>query len=165
MTPQKPMIENIQTLIVISEGKPLTEKPEAFVFLNTNPKYLEKVQQELQSISGVLSADTVFGTYDVVCAVRATAKKNLKQIISKIQENVSNIRGTVTAIVAYKETECYCFDHKICDIHIDDGGIMVCRHGDNEAVVGNMATIVCPLEMASERKKWERFLKQEMSMS
>ena len=165
ITPQEPMIEKTQTMIVISEGKPLTEKPDAFLFINTKPRYLEKVQQQLQSISGVLSTDTVFGPYDVVCAIRATAKENLKQIISKIQENVSHIQGTVTAIVAYKETECYCFDQKTCDIHIDDGGTMVCRHGDNEAVDGNVATIVCPLEIVSERKKWERFIKQEMSES
>ena len=165
ITPQEPMIEKTQTLIVISEGKPLTEKPDAFLFINTKPRYLEKVQQQLQSISGVLLADTVFGPYDVICAVRATAKENLKQIISRIQENVSHIRGTVTAIVAYQETECYCFDQKTCDIHIDDGGNMVCRHGDNEAVAGNLATIVCPLEIASEREKWERFIKQEISES
>jgi len=40
---------------------------------------------------------------------------------------------------------------------------MFCRHGNNEALIGNVATVVCPLEIASERKKWEKFLQQEMS--
>jgi len=163
MTPQDPMIEKTQTLIVISEGKSYTEEPDAFLFLNTQPRNLEQVQKELQNIPNVLSADTVFGPYDVICAVKANYKKDLKQVISQIQEEVSNIQGTVTAIVAYEEVKCLCIDQKTCDIHIDDGGNMVCRIGNNEVVVGKEATISCPLEIASERKKWEKFLKQEMN--
>ncbi len=100
ITPQEPMIEKTQTLIVISEGKPFTEEPYAFLFLNTQPRNIEKVQQELQSIPKVLSADTVFGPYDIICAVRANNKEDLKQLISQIQKEVTNIQGTVTAIVA-----------------------------------------------------------------
>ena len=100
ITPQEPMIEKTQTLIVISEGKPFTEEPYAFLFLNTQPRNLEQVQQQLQNIPKVLSADTVFGPYDVICAVRANDKEDLKQLISQIQKEVTNIQGTVTAIVA-----------------------------------------------------------------
>lgn len=163
MTPQDPMIEKTQTLIVISEGKSFIETPDVFMFLNTQPRHLEQVQQELQSIPNVLSADTVFGPYEIICAIKANNKKDLKQVISQIQNEVSHIQGTVTAIVASEEVECLCFDQKTCDIHIDDGGTMVCRHGNNEALVGNIATVVCPLEIASERKKWEKFLQQEIS--
>jgi hypothetical protein len=59
--------------------------------------------------------------------------------------------------------ECLCFDKKKCDIHIDEGGCLVCRHGSNEGVVDGMAKVVCPLEIDSERKKWEDFLNQEIS--
>jgi DNA-binding Lrp family transcriptional regulator len=100
ITPQEPMIEKTQTLIVISEGKSFTEEPYAFLFLNTQPRNLEKVQQELQSIPKVLSADTVFGPYDVICAVRASDKEDLKRLVSQIQKEVPHIQGTVTAIVA-----------------------------------------------------------------
>jgi DNA-binding Lrp family transcriptional regulator len=100
ITPQEPMIEKTQTLIVITEGKPFTEEPYAFLFLNTQPRNLEQVQQQLQNIPKVLSADTVFGPYDVICAVRANDKEDLKQLISQIQKEVTNIQGTVTAIVA-----------------------------------------------------------------
>jgi len=100
ITPQEPMIEKTQTLIVISEGKSFTEEPYAFLFLNTQPRNLELVQQELQSIPKVLSADTVFGPYDVICAVRASDKEDLKRLISQIQKEVPHIQGTVTAIVA-----------------------------------------------------------------
>ena len=100
ITPQEPMIEKTQTLIVISEGKSFTEEPYAFLFLNTQPRNLEQVQQELQSIPKVLSADTVFGPYDVICAVKANDKEDLKRLISQIQNRVPQIQGTVTAIVA-----------------------------------------------------------------
>ena len=100
ITPQEPMVEKTQTLIVISEGKQFTEEPYAFLFLNTQPRNIEKVQQELQNIPKVLSADTVFGPYDIICAVRANDKEDLKQLISQIQKEVENIQGTVTAIVA-----------------------------------------------------------------
>jgi DNA-binding Lrp family transcriptional regulator len=100
ITPQEPIIEKTQTLIVISEGKQFTEEPYAFLFLNTQPRNLEQVQQQLQSIPKVLSADTVFGPYDVICAVRASDKEDLKRLISQIQKEVPHIQGTVTAIVA-----------------------------------------------------------------
>jgi DNA-binding Lrp family transcriptional regulator len=85
---------------VISEGKEFTEEPYAFLFLNTQPRNLEEVQEKLQSIPKVLSAESVFGLYDMICAVRANDKEDLKRLISQIQEEVPNIQGTVTAIVA-----------------------------------------------------------------
>ena len=66
-------------------------------------------------------------------------------------------------LASTKEIECECFDGKDCDIHIDDGGNLVCRHGSNEGVLDGIATVTCPLEIASERKKWEEFLKQELN--
>ena len=100
LTPQEPMIDKTQTLIVISEGKAFKEEPYAFLFLNTQPRNLEKVQEALQNIPEVLSADTVFGPYDVICAVRVGSKIELQKLIARIQNEVPNIQGTVTAIVA-----------------------------------------------------------------
>jgi DNA-binding Lrp family transcriptional regulator len=100
ITPQEHMIEKTQTLIVISPGKSFTEEPYAFLLLNTQPRNLEKVQQELQNIPKVLGADTVFGPYDVICAVKANDKEDLVRLVSQIQKEVPQIQGTVTAIVA-----------------------------------------------------------------
>ena len=100
LTPEEPMIDKTQTLIVISEGRPFNEEPYAFLFLNTQPRNLEKVQEALQNIPGVLSADTVFGPYDVICAVRVGSKVELQKLIAQIQKEVPHIQGTVTAIVA-----------------------------------------------------------------
>ena len=100
ITPQETLIERTQTFIVISEGKSFTEEPYAFLFLNTHPRNLEEVQEKLQAVPQVLSADTVFGPYDVIVAVKAKDKEDLKLLISQIQEKVPHIQGTVTAIVA-----------------------------------------------------------------
>jgi hypothetical protein len=100
LTPEEPMIDKTQTLIVISEGKQFNEEPYAFLFLNTQPRNLEKVQEALQNIPGVLSADTVFGPYDVICAVRVGSKVELQKLIAQIQNEVPHIERTVTAIVS-----------------------------------------------------------------
>ena len=64
-----------------------------------------------------------------------------------------------------EETECLCYDDKPCNIHIDDGGKLICRYGDAEGVVEGLAKVICPLEIETERKKWEAFLKQEMELN
>lgn len=61
------------------------------------------------------------------------------------------------------EIECLCFDHQPCDIRINDGGHLVCRHGSNEGVIDGIAKVICPLEIASERLKWEAFIEEEKS--
>ena len=100
ITPQEPMIDRTQTFIVISEGKPFAEKPYAFLFLNTQPRNLEQVQEKLQGIPNVLSADTVFGPYDLICAVKASNDEDLKLLVSQIQQEIPHIQGTMTAIAA-----------------------------------------------------------------
>ncbi len=42
------------------------------------------------------------------------------------------------------DIECVCFDLKTCDIRINDGGHLVCRHGSNEDVIDGVAKVVCP---------------------
>ena len=61
------------------------------------------------------------------------------------------------------DIQCLCFDQKTCDVHIDEGGNLVCRHGSNEGVVDGIAKVICPLEIDSERKKWDEFLIKERS--
>jgi hypothetical protein len=99
LTPEEPLVEKTQTIIVISEGRPYEEEPYAFLFFNTQPRNLEKLQETLQNIPGVLSADTVFGTYDVICAVRVRDKIALKQLVGRIEKEVPDIKETVTEII------------------------------------------------------------------
>ncbi len=100
LTTQEAMIDKTETFIVISEGKSFTQEPYAFLFLHTQPMNLELVQERLQSMSKVLSADTVFGPYDVICSVKANDNKDLQQLINQIQREIPQIQGTETAIVA-----------------------------------------------------------------
>ena len=98
--PEEPLIEKTQTWITLSEGKPFTEEPYAFLFMNTQPRNIEQVQQALQTIPQILSADVVFGPYDIICAIKAKDKEELQQVITQIQKDIPNIQGTMTQIVA-----------------------------------------------------------------
>jgi hypothetical protein len=96
---QEAMIDKTETVIVISEGKYFVEEPYAFLFISTQPRNLEQVQEKLQAIPKVLSADTVFGSYDVICAVKADNNKDLELLVSQIQTEVPQVQGILTAMV------------------------------------------------------------------
>jgi nitrate reductase NapAB chaperone NapD len=95
--------ENLLTktlsLIVISEGRLPAERPFAFLFLNAQPKNLENVQKSLLEFPEVLSADTVFGPYDVICSVKAKNQEELERTVSAIQR-ISGVESSVTSIVS-----------------------------------------------------------------
>lgn len=94
------LIAKTLTLIVISEGPLFAEEPSAFLFLNTQPRNLENVRKSLMKIPEVISADSVFGPYDVICPIRSKDRIDLERIVSHIQCNIPSIEGTMTAIVA-----------------------------------------------------------------
>jgi DNA-binding Lrp family transcriptional regulator len=100
ITRNEPLVEKTLSLIVINEGPSFTEEPYAFVFLHTQPRNLEKVQKALLKIPQVMSADTVFGPYDVVCALRAEDSADLERTVSKIERKIPQIQGSKTATVA-----------------------------------------------------------------
>lgn len=94
------LIEKTLSLIVITEGPSYNEEPYAFVFLNADPVNLEKVRQALLTFPQVLSADTVFGPYDIICAIKSKDTAELERFVSKMQSEVPGIQESVTAIVA-----------------------------------------------------------------
>jgi len=93
------LITKTFTFIVISEGPLLTEVPFAFIFLNTKPQTLDPIKDTLLKIPEVLSADTVFGHYDLICSIKAKDRVDLERIISHIHSNVFGIDGAMTVIV------------------------------------------------------------------
>ena len=97
---EETLITKTLTFIVISEGPLFNEKPFAYIFLNTQPRNLETVRKALMNIPQILSADTVFGPYDVICPVKAKDRVELERVISNIQNNIPGIEGSLTAIVA-----------------------------------------------------------------
>ncbi len=94
------LVEKPLTLIGVSEGPSYVEEPFAFMFLNTPRKNLENVQQALLNLPQVLSADTVFGPYDIICAVRAKDASNLEEFISKMQDEATGVQNLMTATVS-----------------------------------------------------------------
>jgi DNA-binding Lrp family transcriptional regulator len=97
---EESLITKTLTFIVISEGPLFPEEPFAIIFLNTQPQNLEKVRKKLLTFPEVLSADTVFGPYDIISPVKAKNIEDLEQIIWRIQDNTPGIIGSATAIVA-----------------------------------------------------------------
>jgi hypothetical protein len=97
---EEALIVKTQTFVVISEGPSFAEEPFAFIFLNTQPRNLENVREALLTIPEVLSADTVFGPYDVICPVKVKDRTDLERIVRHIQERVPGIEGSMTAVVA-----------------------------------------------------------------
>jgi hypothetical protein len=93
------LIARTVSLVTISEGPKLSEKPFAFIFLNTTPKNLETVRSKLLTIPEVLSADSVFGPFDVICSVKARDPEELESLVSVIQQ-IEGIENSFTSIVS-----------------------------------------------------------------
>jgi len=94
------LVTKSMTLIVIHEGPSYVEEPFAFLFLNTQPRNLEKVQSALLRVPEVISADTVFGPYDLVTAIRVNNRADMEPLISHIHKSVPGIEGAMTSVVA-----------------------------------------------------------------
>jgi len=97
---EEALVTRSMTFIVIREGPSYAEEPFAFIFLNTQPRNLERVQTALLTVPEVISADTVFGPYDLICPIRAKDTAGLERAISDIHKNIPGIEGTMTTIVA-----------------------------------------------------------------
>ena len=96
---EEALVTRSMTLTVIHQGPSYVEEPFAFLFLNTQPRNLEKLQEALLRVPEVISADTVFGPYDLICALRASDRTNLEPLITHIHKNVPGIEGAMTAVV------------------------------------------------------------------
>jgi DNA-binding Lrp family transcriptional regulator len=97
---EEALVTKSLTFIVIHQGPSYVDEPFAFLFLNSQPRNLEKLQEALLTVPEVISADTVFGPYDLVCAIKVNNMANMESLISRIQEKIPEIEGTMTAVVA-----------------------------------------------------------------
>lgn len=95
----KDFIAKTLSLFVITEGPSLNEQPTAFMFLNTQPKNLEKVRESLLDMEEVLSADSVFGPYDVICSVKTKDQSQLERTVARIQK-IPGVERSITSIVS-----------------------------------------------------------------
>jgi hypothetical protein len=94
------LITKTMTFVVVNEGTSYAEEPFAFMFLNIQPRQLENAQQALMKVPEVISADIVFGPYDIIAPLRAKDQVDLERVISHIHRDVPGIEGAATTIVA-----------------------------------------------------------------
>jgi hypothetical protein len=94
------LITKTMTFVVVNEGTSYAEEPFAFMFLNVKPQHLENAQQALMKVPEVISADIVFGPYDIIAPLRAKNQVDLERVISHIHKDVPGIEGATTTIVA-----------------------------------------------------------------
>jgi nitrate reductase NapAB chaperone NapD len=93
------MIAKSMSLIVASEGPTLSEKPFAFLFLNTKPQSAEDVKTKLLTLPEVLSADMVLGSFDVICSLKAENNDDLETSVLLIQQ-INGLVSSVTSVVS-----------------------------------------------------------------
>ena len=93
------LVTETLTLIVGKEGQLVREVPFAVIFLSVQPQQFENVRIGIQSVPNVLSADLVFGPYDIICPIRAKNMADLEQVVLSVQTNVSGIERTLTCLV------------------------------------------------------------------
>jgi hypothetical protein len=93
------LVTDTLTLIVGKEGRLVREIPFAVIFLSVQPQQFETVRRGIQSVPEVLSADLVFGPYDIICPVRAKNMADLEQVVLSVQTRVSGIERTLTCLV------------------------------------------------------------------
>ncbi len=93
------LITKTMSLIVASEGPKLSEKPFAFLFLNTKPQSAEDVKTKLLTIPDVLSADVVLGPFDVICSIKAEDREDLETTVLLIQQ-IDGLVSSATSIVS-----------------------------------------------------------------
>ena len=93
------LITKTLSFITISEGPEISSKPFAFVFFDTKPKNLETVRTKLLKIPEVLSADSVFGPYDLITSVNVADQVELETLVLLMQQ-ITGVENTTTSVVA-----------------------------------------------------------------
>jgi nitrate reductase NapAB chaperone NapD len=93
------LITKTMSLIVASEGPALTEKPFAFLFLNTKPQSAKDIMTKLLTLPEVLSADIVLGPFDLICSIKAEDHEDLETSVLLIQQ-IAGIESSFTSIIS-----------------------------------------------------------------
>jgi DNA-binding Lrp family transcriptional regulator len=73
--------------------------PSAFVLINTEIGFEDKVLTELNKLENIKEAYVTYGVYDVVAKVESDSMNKLKDIISQNIRRLEKVRSTLTMIV------------------------------------------------------------------
>ena len=77
--------------------------PIAFVFINTVPKFMSQVLEEIKKMEGVEEAKMVYGNYDIVAKLKTETMDKLKQTVSSQIRITNKVLATQTTIVIRQE--------------------------------------------------------------
>jgi DNA-binding Lrp family transcriptional regulator len=77
--------------------------PIAFVFINSEPKAMPFVLEEVKKIREVDETAMVHGNFDITAKVRTETMGNLKQVISWRIRTLPKVLSTVITLVVEKE--------------------------------------------------------------
>jgi DNA-binding Lrp family transcriptional regulator len=75
----------------------------AFVFINTVPKFMPQVLEEIRKMEGVEEAEMVYGNYDIVAKVKTETMDKLKKTVSSYIRTTNKVLATQTTIVVRQE--------------------------------------------------------------
>ena len=73
--------------------------PRAYVLINTEPKFMEKVVEILEKLDSVEEIFPVYGVYDVVAKIRADSMGELKEIVTWKVRSLKEVRSTITMLI------------------------------------------------------------------
>jgi DNA-binding Lrp family transcriptional regulator len=68
----------------------------AYILINCNMGSEGSVINDIKSITGVKSAYSVFGAFDIIVEVKTPTVDNLREIITKKIRNLEGVRTTLT---------------------------------------------------------------------
>jgi DNA-binding Lrp family transcriptional regulator len=71
----------------------------AYVLLNTEMGFEDKVLEEVKKVDAVCEAYMVYGVYDVVAKVGADTLDMLKEVVTRNMRTLDKVRSTLTMIV------------------------------------------------------------------
>ena len=73
--------------------------PRAFVLINVESGFEDKVLQEIRDIQGVEEAYFSYGVYDIITKIKAETMDQLKDTVTKNVRALPKVRSTLTLIM------------------------------------------------------------------
>jgi DNA-binding Lrp family transcriptional regulator len=72
---------------------------EGFILMNVRPGSVGVVAGKVRQVAGVVSADTVLGSYDLVVKVSVRHPENITSVVLPALQEIPDIEKTVTCLV------------------------------------------------------------------
>lgn len=72
--------------------------PEAFLLINVESGFEDKVLKKLKTIQGVEEGYYSYGVYDIITKVKADTMEQLKDMVTKQIRSLPKVRSTLTLI-------------------------------------------------------------------